>query len=305
MQNGARISLNAVRVFTVAARLRSIALAAEELSVTPGAVSHQIRRLEAELGAKLFLRGNNSVDLTEDGRRFLDDCAPAIAIIDRSVTRLRRDTNEIVIRVSMSFGIRWLIPALESFKRLHPTARVRIETSSGSKASLGDSADIAIYYQRAGSEDGPGEIIATDLSQAVLSPALLEASRFLLTNRLGSVPALKCAAGNWDWKLWAERSDLSGEEIAIAHEFDNDDAAIRAAAAGLGMALSTTLLIAGELQAGTLVPLPGFSPVELGCYRLVTHSQPRRMARNFSDWLRKEISAPVAPSPLDLPGVGL
>jgi LysR family glycine cleavage system transcriptional activator len=291
MQAPHRTSLNAVRVFTVAASLRSIALAAEELSVTAGAVSHQIRRLEAEFGVRLFLRGKNSIDLTEEGRRFLDDCAPAITMIERSIDRLRRDTNEIVIRVSMSFGVRWLIPALESFKTLHPGARVRIETSSGAKATLGDSADIAIYYQRAGSDDGPGMTIATDLSQAVLSPTLLRTSGYLDTGRLGDVPALKCARANWDWKLWAERSGVPEKEIAITHEFDTDDAAIRAAAAGLGMVLSPTLLIAGEMQAGILVPLPGFAPAELGCYRLIMHPQPTRMARDFGDWLRDEMWA--------------
>lgn len=304
MQPRSRVSLNAVRVFTVAAQSRSIALAAEELSVTPGAVSHQIKRLETELGVRLFHRRNNSIELTEEGRRLNEDCAAAIAIIDRTVGRLRRDANEIVIRVSMSLGVRWLIPALESFNKLYPAARVRIETANVSKATLGDSADIAIYYQRAGTEGGAGEVLATDLSRPVLSPMLLRASGFLSSGRLRDIPALKCAAGNWDWKLWAGRLGLPADEIAIAHEFDTDDAAIRAAAAGLGMVLSTTLLTTGEIRAGTLVALPGFAPAELGCYRLLMHPQPGRMARNFRDWLRKEISGANAAGLLDLPGGG-
>lgn len=295
MQKPSRISLNAIRIFVVAAQRKSISLAADELAVTSGAVSHQIRRLEGELGVKLFHRGNNSIELTETGRRFLEDCAPAIAMINRSVGSLRRNAEEIVIRVSMSLGIRWLIPALERFKKIHPTARVRIETANAGKLSADEPSDIAIYYQRAADTSGPGEVIASDLSQPLLSPALLQTSRFPETGTLRDVPALQCAAGNWDWKLWTDKHGFPDEEITIAHTFDTDDAAIRAAAAGLGMVLSTAFLTTDEVRAGTLVALPGFAPIELGRYRLVMHAQPSRMAGHFRDWLRQEISAATAP----------
>lgn len=295
MQTSPRISLNAVRVFIVTAQMKSITHAAEHLSVTPGAVSHQIKRLEVELGIKLFRRGNNSIELTEAGLRFHEDCAPAVAMIESSVGRLRRSADEIVIRVSMSLGIRWLIPALESFKKNHPTARVRIETANAGKLTAGEPSDIAIYYQRAADTSGPGDVIATDLSRPLLSPALLRTSCFLQSGKLPDVPALQCAAGNWDWKLWAEKHGLPDDDIAIAHTFDTDDAAIRAAAAGLGMVLSTAFLTTDEVRAGTLVALPGFAPIELGRYRLVMHSQPSRMAGNFRNWLRQEISAATAP----------
>jgi LysR family glycine cleavage system transcriptional activator len=254
---------------------------------------------------RLFHRRNNSIALTEEGQRFRDDCAPAIAIIDRSVARIRKDTDAIVIHVSLSFGIRWLIPALEGFKRRHPSARVRIETAASPKTAPSETADISIRYERAGGEKGPGEIIATDLSLALLSPGLLRASGFSRTGRLADVPALKCAAGNWDWRLWAERLALPAQDITIAHEFDTDDAAIRAASAGLGMVLSPTLITAAELEAGTLVPLPGFPAVELGCYRLVTRPRPGRMVRDFADWLRAEISTSAAHNLLDLPPVAV
>lgn len=294
MQKPPRVSLNAVRVFVVAAQRRSIALAAESLSVTPGAVSHQIKRLEGELGIRLFRRGNNSIDLTQAGLRFQEDCTPALAIIDRSASRLRRNADEITIRVPMSLGIRWLIPALERFKKIHPAARVRVETANTEALAPGDPSDVVIYYQRGDDTAGQGEVIASDLSQAVLSPELLRASRFPQSRQLRDLPVLQCAAGNWDWKLWLEKHGLPDQEIAITHTFDTDDAAIRAAAAGLGVALSTTFLTAGELRSGSLVVLPGFAPVELGCYKLLLHPEPSRMASNFRDWLRQEISAATA-----------
>jgi len=289
MQN--RLSLNAVRVFTVAAQHRSIALASAELGVTPSAVSHQIKRLETDLGIRLFARSNNAIGLTEEGRRFHEDAAAAIAMIDRSAESLRRNANEIVIRVSMSIAVRWLIPALEGFKHHFPAARVRVESVHLAKATLGASADMAISYQRTGSGAGEGELLAGDFSRPVLSPALLGVSGYRECGDIERVPALQCTRENWDWKMWADRLGLAGDAVRIAHEFDTDDAALHAAVAGLGMVLAPALMTRTEIAAGTLVELPGFEPVELGSYRLIVRTEPNRMVRNFRDWLRTELSA--------------
>ena len=290
MQN--RLSLNAVRVFTVAAHHRSIALASAELGVTPSAVSHQIKKLELDLGIRLFARSNNAIGLTEEGRRFQDDATAAIAMIERSADVLRRNANEIVIRVSVSIAVRWLIPALEGFKRHFPTARVRVESVHLAKAVLGGSADMAITYERAGSGSGEGELLAGDFSRPVLSPVLLRSSGYAEPKDIERVPALKCARENWDWKMWVEKFGFAEHAVHIAHEFDTDDAALHAAVAGLGMVLAPALMTRREIAAGTLVELPGFEPIELGSYRLILRNEPSRMVRNFRDWLRKELSGP-------------
>lgn len=290
MQGRPRLSLNAVRIFTVAARHRSIALASAELGVTPSAVSHQIRKLETDLGIRLFTRSNNSIALTAEGRRFHEDATAAIAMIDRSADTLTRNANEIVIRVSTSIAVRWLIPALEGFRRHYPAARVRVESIHLSKVTLGASADMAISYQRAGSAEEEGELLAGDFSRPVLSPALLAAANYRQPADIAHVPALKCATENWDWKRWAHAFAIPQDRIRIAYEFDTDDAALHAAAAGLGMVLAPALLTRTEVRAGTLVELPGFRPVELGAYRLLVRAEPNRMVRHFRDWLKKEIS---------------
>lgn len=290
MQNRSRISLNAVRIFTVVARHRSIVLASAELGVTASAVSHQIRKLETELGIRLFARSNNAIELTEEGRRLHEDAAAAIAMIDRSAESLRRNADEIVIRVSVSIAVRWLIPALEGFKRHFPAARIRVESVHLAKATLGASADMAISYQRTGVVEEEGELLVGDLSRPVLSPALLAACGYRGPGDIGRVPALKCTRENWDWILWAGTLGMAEGAVRIAHEFDTDDAALHAAVAGLGMVLSPALMTRSEIAAGTLVELPGFDPVEFGSYRLIVRSEPSRMVRNFRDWLRQELS---------------
>jgi LysR family glycine cleavage system transcriptional activator len=290
MQNRSRFSLNAVRVFCVVARHRSIALAGAELGVTASAVSHQIKKLEQDLGIRLLVRTNNTIDLTEEGRRFQEDSTAAIAMVERSAALLRRNVDEIVIRVSMSIAVRWLIPALEGFRHRHPTARVRVESVHLARPTLGSSADLAIFYQRAGSDTGEGEILAGDFSRPVASPALLQAVGYRGPADINRVPALKCSAQNWDWKMWSDTLGFSQETINIVHEFDTDDAALHAAVAGLGMVLAPDLMTRAEISAGTLVELPGFAPVELGAYRLVVRAEPSRMVRNFRDWLHNEVS---------------
>ena len=129
MQIGRRISLNAIRVFTTVARTGSLTAAGAELGVTPGAVSHQLKKLEDGLGVSFFRRGNNSVSLTDVGERFYQEVAPAIGLIEHSAGALSRDENEITVQASMSLAVRWLIPALDRFRAVCPKARVRVETS--------------------------------------------------------------------------------------------------------------------------------------------------------------------------------
>lgn len=294
MQTSRRISLNAVRIFSLVARTGSLTETAEEIGVTSSAISHQIKKLEGELGVSLFKRGNNSITPTDAGRRFYEEIAPAIALIDRSVEALYRDENEIVVDVSMSLAMRWLIPALQQFHATHPSMRVRIDTSPFPEASAGSLADVIIRYVRWG-EANAGERLAEDLSLPVAAPALLKGKAITGVSDFHKIPALKCARNNWDWKRWCVEVGLPFEGMTIPHEFDTDDAALHAAVAGLGMVLASPLLIAPELRSGTLVVVPGSDPVELGHYELIIGRPETRAVRQFCKWLRRVARQWVTP----------
>lgn len=295
MQHGSRFSLNAVRVFTVAAKHMSISIAAAELGVTPSAVSHQIKKLEYDLGTPLFLRGNNSIRLTEAGHRIFEDSVAGIAVIDRSAEALSRDANEIVICVSVTLAVRWLIPALEKFKRHYPSARVRVETSHLADIPLGQSADAAVTYRRVDDENQGGELLLRDFSRPVLSPPLLASSGYLGRDDIGKIPALKCTEDNWDWRIWADRMNVAGTDIRIVHEFDTDDAALHAAVAGFGMVLAPALMTKTEIGTGTLIALPGFEPIEIGRYHLLVGPRRDGMVNRFRKWILAEMADASAP----------
>lgn len=285
MQIGARISLNAIRVFTTVARTGSLTTAGAELGVTPGAVSHQLKKLEDGLRVTLFRRGNNSVTLTDIGEGFYQKVAPAIGLIEHSAEALSRDENEITVQASMSLAVRWLIPALDRFRAICPKARVRVETSSTPEGFAAVSvADVSIQYFRDIEPVTEGwELLGRDLGRPVASLALLAKN----LERREPLPALICAAGNWDWKLWCEKTGVSLAEMFFAHEFDTDDAALHACVAGLGMVLAPPILIAKEMRSGALVPVPGYGPAEIGSYRYQRRSE-SRVVRQFCTWIHAE-----------------
>ena len=294
MQSASQFSLNAVRAFTVAARHGSILLAADELNVTPGAVSHQVKNLEASLGTALFLRANNSIALTEPGRQFFQDASSAIAMIERSARSMTRAEDELVIRVSITLAVRWLIPALERFKRLQPSLRIRVETTHNVDFVLGGSCDIGITYRRfpehSASGKRDGELLLRDHSRPVLSPRLMAQSGYQGRGDIGKVPALKCTDTNWDWHYWAQQLGLKASDLVFADEFDTDDVALRAAVAGLGMVLATPLEISAELKSGALVELPDVHPVEVGGFYLLTGPAKSHAGHQFRKWLHEEFA---------------
>lgn len=288
MQGRHRVSLNAIRVFTIVARTGSLTAAGAELGVTSGAVSHQLKKLEDELGVSFFQRGSNTVSLTDAGRRFYQEVAPAIGLIERSADALYRDETEISVHATTSLALRWLIPSLDRFRALCPEVRVRVETGSARNFPAVPDSDVSIRHFRAGQAAEGWEFLARDLRRPVASPSLLARGPGSRKITVADLPALQCSVGNWDWKLWCETFGISPADLSVTHEFDTDDAALHACVAGLGMVLAPTILTGRETRSGALVVLPGYEPVEAGTYRYQRRSE-SRVVRQFCGWMDTEM----------------
>jgi len=234
-----------------------------------------------------FRRGNNTISLTDVGRRFYEEVAPAIGLIERSADALYRDENEISVHATTSLALRWLIPSLDRFRALCPQVRVRVETSSARGFPTVPDSDVSIRHFRIGEAAEGCEFLARDLRRPVVSPSLLarDASQEIA---VPDIPALQCCVGNWDWKLWCETFDISPADLSLAHAFDTDDAALHACVAGLGMLLAPTILTGRETKSGALVTLPGYEPVETGTYRYQRRSESRAV-RQFCGWMDTEM----------------
>lgn len=290
MRNAYRISLNAIRVFVTVARTGSLTAAGEELCVTPSAVSHQLRKLEDELGIALLRRGSNTVSLNEAGRRFYDEVGPAIALIERSTDALRRDEAEISVQASTSLAVRWLIPSLDRFRALCPEARVRVETSPARGKLDTSFCDVEIRYFREQVATDDWTLLAPDTSRPLVSPHLLSPNSRQIELSIFDLPAIQRAARNWDWASWGRNFGISPTDLHIAHTFDTDDAALQACVAGLGVVLAPPILTRKELRTGILVALPGFEAVKIGEYRYQRRSE-SRVVRRFCEWMEAEVQA--------------
>ena len=284
MYTPASISLNALRVFLTAARQMSIKRAADELSVTPGAVSHQIKSLEQSLGTQLFFRSNNSIELTDAGIRLAQKASPGLQLLHASLGDVIHDTNILRVRASMTFAVRWLIPKLHLFKANNPDANIEVETFFDDNRQLSGNADITIAYYREGGRQVGMIDLFEDVCRPYLSPALL--SELADPSDYASIPAIQCAKGNWDWRLWIEKSGLHDLKLQFADRFDSDDAALRAACAGLGMILSSRFMVEAELSDGRLVPLSGCPEFHAGCYALQVEGHETALTRKFVRWLK-------------------
>src|SRR5204862_4735278 len=261
--NGHLPPLSALRAFEAAARLMSFSKAADELNVTPAAISHQIHALEQDLGIRLFLRLNRAVELTPSARVLLPGLSEAFAGIQASVRRLRahNDTGTLTVTASPSFTAKWLVPRLHRFQERNPAVDVRISASDEvvdlSKADF----DLAIRY---GTGRYPGLHVETLLQNEVFpacSPRLLADGPPLRTpDDLAHHALIHDQAADRDplaptWALWLKAAGVTCVPPASGLSFSAGHLALDAAIAGHGVVLACSSIAAADIAAGRLMRL--------------------------------------------------
>ena len=280
------LSLNGVRAFESAARQRSFKAAAEELGVTPSAISHQVRLLEDSVGSLLFARRHNAVELTAEGERFFNDVSPAISAIAGARLALQRDASEVVVRVPGALGCRWLIPRLAGFRERHSDLSVRVETGN-MPAAMAPDVDIAISYAANGME-ATGEPLLVErvcplVAPTLLGPALGRGWR----EELARLPIiLSSTVDQANWLAYCRAVEMDPASLRIAGRFDTDHAACEACLAGLGVFIPALAFMDEHVRQGRLVPVHDCPAVVLGSFHIRTASPPRRAAASFLRWLR-------------------
>lgn len=282
-----RISLNAVRVFLTAARHRSIKLAAAELGVTAGAVSHQVKGLEAAMGVQLVIRKNNAIDLTDVGDRLVSHAAPELHKLEQAVKSALPGHSEIMVQAPVTFATRWLIPRLQDFRRVQPDMRISVETTTSIGLNFSDRCDVCIAYHSITAMPKHADVLLLDACRPYLSPNMLKGLGADCS--VESVPAIQSSSGNWDWHLWLQQSYSEEMELNFVGQFDLDDAALRAASAGIGMVLAPEFMVRDDVKLGALVALPSSKEVQLGIYSIHRNGPPRREVELFCKWLTEAV----------------
>lgn len=251
--------LNALRVFEVAARLESFNAAAEELHVTPGAVSRHIALLEQALETELFLRRSRGVSLTINGRAYLHDIQPALRRIAVSTQRRRMQRGRFMVRVDTpaSFAQRWLIPRLAQFHRERPDIEVHISSTYAQTDSAGQRYDMLLRLGPDPLDGYVGHAFLPNRRTVVCSPELAKSAGLTRVEALAEHTLLyaQTLTSAWsDWLAQAGQPTLLGRQ---AMYFDRIHLALAAAEAGIGLSLPSYALAEDALRQGRLVcPFP-------------------------------------------------
>jgi DNA-binding transcriptional LysR family regulator len=281
--------LAALRLFEAAGRHQSFKLAAEELHLTPSAVSHGIVSLERWLGVTLFERRNREVILTKAGNDYLSFVSEALAMIAVGTRRIpsAHGVKRVSVSLAPTFAARWLLPRLASFRSLHPRISLRIDTSHRSVGFPVDDVDLAVRMARAPWPGLSSIFLFQETLVPVCSPEFLRRYRRKHTLDLTTVPLLQVTSVTEDWAAWLEAAGIADVDLSEAIGFDTVHMATDAAAAGLGVTIGRRPLIDNELATGRLVEAAMPTLQSTTGYWLVhaPDSENRPEVRAFSTWL--------------------
>nr|WP_286945859.1 LysR family transcriptional regulator [Pseudomonas sp. UBA6718] len=287
--------LNALRAFEAAARLQSVSRAAEELHVTHGAISRQIRVLEEQLGLGLFDKDGRGVKLTAAGLRLRDATSEAFERLRDTCATLRRETEErpFVLGCPGSLLARWFIPRLDRLQRELPELRLQLSASEGELDPRRPGIDATLCFA---TPPWPADMQVFELAAERLGPVLSPRyARFAeLVERPAAAllgePLLHTASRPQAWPQWARAQGLDSAALRQGQGFEHLYYLLEAAAAGLGVAIAPQQLVADDLAAGRLLAPWGFveSPARLALW-VAGRSRDSR-AERLAQWLARELA---------------
>lgn len=288
--------LNALRVFEAAARHEGYIGAAEELCVTRGAVSQQVKLLEDHLGLPLFRRNARGVELTEAGRRLQPVLQQAFDDITKATAQLSAKASDLRIICPPTTSIRWLLPKLEAFRAAHPEIRVLLTTDFyGERGYSKTEFDIGFSVEHVAAR--APEIEARTLFPIMLSPgcapSLLNGQAKLRhPGDLARFKLLHEAPERSDWRDWLGHFAVDGVAAEQGDAFPNLDMATRAAVLGAGIVMADLVLCREEIEQGALtLPFPDMvcpSPQGAVCLIADRERWGEPKIRSFADWMQQE-----------------
>ena len=291
--------LNALRAFEVSARHLSFVKAAEELSVTPAAISHQVKKLEEYLGLSLFKRRSQGLLLAEAGQKLSSDLRDVFLRMDRAIEQVADSDSRssLTLTVAPTFAAMWLIPRLQKFYMLHPDTDVRISTSLSLVDFKRDDFDAAI---RLGSGEWFGLETIKLFDESVTpmcSPRLLEGPDAIRTpDDLQKHVLLHNHSMDYDpdaptWSTWLTAAGASSVDASRGIHFSLPDHGLQASMDGSGVVLGWQFLSAKDVSAGRIVaPFELSLPLGSSFYLTYPDGHGRRTNISiFRDWLMQEV----------------
>ncbi|MGR3434384.1 MAG: transcriptional regulator GcvA [Shimia sp.] len=291
--------LTALRAFEAAARHNSFAKAADELNVTPAALSFQIKSLEEHLGAPVFRRLNRAVELTEVGRSLSPGASDGFRTLNAAWQGARRmlDTQHLNVTAGPAFTSKWLAPRLYDFAQAHPEIELRFSASLRMMDFARDGIDVAIRFGQTAPADEPPGVWSLPLAEEWVTPVMVPdlAARFPTPESLADAPRIVDHSIDFldppaGWAAWFRAMGLPPVE-AHGPQFSQADHALDAALAGVGVVLGRRAFVVKDIDEGRLVAPYGVALRTGARFRFLCPegSQDRPQVAAFRAWILSEI----------------
>lgn len=250
-------SLKFLKTFQVAAQRQSFKSAADELCITPSAVSHQVKSLETQLGIPLFERGPHSLFLTEAGRNYLQALDSIFSRLETATEQLRIRYGRGVVRLHVPpfFASEMLMPRLQTFMQLRPDMDIHINTVGGSLQSHPAEADLSVVVDASPADGLESYRLFEQTFVPACSPQLLLGANIDSIEDLNEHTLLIHDARRDGWQRWAELSGRNNLQPRSVVRFDTMQSVVQAAESGIGVALVSSPLSRTRFRAGSLVKL--------------------------------------------------
>jgi DNA-binding transcriptional LysR family regulator len=295
MAKRSQLPLTALRAFEAFARLGKMSLAADELCVTHGAVSRQVRGLEALCGVKLTHGPRNALKLTDAGERMARSLGRTFDELEQTFVEARAAAaRELHISCVGTLAMKWLIPRLSGFHARHPELSIRVTEAYGPVDFTREPFDAAIRLTESVTRPGLTAIPFLDNYHGpVVAPGLALGGLDLAhTPRLHTRPHLQA------WDEWSAHAGISVPSASENREYEHLFYMLEAAVAGLGVGLSPWIYVANDIAAGRLAAPFGFVPTPARFQLILPGAPPKRGLNAFRDWLIEEAATAPAPPTL-------
>lgn len=279
-----------LRAFESAARHLSISRAAEELYLTHGAVSHQIKNLEEHLALRLIVREGRGIALTPAGAAFAAKLSAVLAQLESVVAEVRPATpGPLKITALPSFAARWLLPRLPQFRAAQPHIEVHLHTAAELADFGRDGIDLAIRYGQGVWPGAAAEKLMEEELIPVCSPRFNQGRLPATPAEIAACPLLRDT--HVRWASWFAKMGMDVQEPKNTFVYTDSGLLVQAAVAGQGVALARAVLAQDDLAAGNLIRLPG-AALPAGHAYYIVHPSATPLspdARAFVAWLRASV----------------
>ncbi|HAK35115.1 MAG TPA: LysR family transcriptional regulator [Pantoea sp.] len=248
-------SLKSLRVFEEVAQSGNVARAAEKLNITPSAASHQLAKLEKELGSILFHRSAKGVALTLAGERYLAEIRPLILSLTQATARLRNEKDRSALRIhcAPSFGLLWLLPRIHQFREAHPDIQVSLSCSYENLSFSRDNIDIAVRHGFPEWKAFEIKTIRHEKMSVLASPDYLDKYPLRMPDELNNHALILSESPLIQWPQWFATQQLPQPTQEWLFRFDRSYMSLEAAMLGHGLIFESELLAADYLRSGKLV----------------------------------------------------